>query len=157
MRTREIDLGRRLIERIEGRGECLLWAGAKSQGYGYIRVNGRSLRTHIAAYELVIGPVPPGKVLDHTCHNEDPTCPGGSECWHRACLNVDHLEPVTRGENIARSPHTVSIDDYHRSLTHCPQNHPYDEANTRITKRGARACRACARERARSAYQPRGA
>lgn len=32
--------------------------------------------------------------------------------------------------------------------THCPQGHPYDEANTRRNKKGGRACRTCERERA---------
>jgi hypothetical protein len=34
-------------------------------------------------------------------------------------------------------------------ITHCPQGHPYDEANTRMYE-GRRYCRACARERARA-------
>lgn len=34
---------------------------------------------------------------------------------------------------------------YQKAKTHCPQGHPYDEANTRLTKTG-RVCRACARE-----------
>jgi hypothetical protein len=29
--------------------------------------------------------------------------------------------------------------------THCPQNHPYDEANTYITPKGWRSCRTCLR------------
>jgi hypothetical protein len=33
--------------------------------------------------------------------------------------------------------------------THCPQGHPYDEANTRRDKRGSRQCRACERNRMR--------
>ena len=31
--------------------------------------------------------------------------------------------------------------------THCPQNHPYDEENTYVDRRGARHCRTCRRER----------
>jgi WhiB family redox-sensing transcriptional regulator len=31
--------------------------------------------------------------------------------------------------------------------THCPQGHPYDEANSYITKQGRRQCRACVRTR----------
>lgn len=32
-------------------------------------------------------------------------------------------------------------------VTHCPQGHPYDEANTRHLKRNRRACRACEKAR----------
>lgn len=38
-------------------------------------------------------------------------------------------------------------------VTHCPQGHPYDAANTYIAKRGNRSCRACARDRARATYR----
>jgi hypothetical protein len=31
-------------------------------------------------------------------------------------------------------------------VSNCPQGHPYDEANTYITPKGARDCRACRRE-----------
>lgn len=36
--------------------------------------------------------------------------------------------------------------------TACPHGHQYDEANTRIDRRGVRCCRACARERAMRGY-----
>jgi len=34
--------------------------------------------------------------------------------------------------------------------THCPQGHPYDEANTYRKPRGDRECRICRRERERA-------
>lgn len=42
--------------------------------------------------------------------------------------------------------------DFQRSKTHCPQGHPYDTSNTKLTRDG-RACRACHRicEQARAA------
>jgi hypothetical protein len=125
---------------------CIEWTGAKSQGYGYFRVAGKSLRAHIFSYELSSGPVPPGFVLDHTCHNSDLDCPGGPTCPHRACVNPCDVEPVTRGVNIARSRLTVRIDDYHRGLTHCPAGHPYAGANLYVRPSGSRSCRTCARE-----------
>lgn len=44
---------------------------------------------------------------------------------------------------------------WHRNerKTHCPKGHPYDEANTYVTKQGHRLCRACHRERARAQRQ----
>lgn len=127
---------------------CIEWMGAKSQGYGSFRVNGKSLRAHIVSYELGNDPVPPGLVLDHTCHNSDAACVGGAACPHRACVNPLHLEPVTRGVNVARSRLTVRIDDYHRGLSRCPAGHPYSGANLRLRPDGSRACRTCERVRA---------
>lgn len=39
--------------------------------------------------------------------------------------------------------------------THCPQGHPYDEANTHWKKDGSRNCKTCHRERERAAYHRR--
>ena len=38
--------------------------------------------------------------------------------------------------------------EYQLAKTHCPQGHPYDQANTYVGPRGDRQCRACGRERA---------
>jgi len=43
-----------------------------------------------------------------------------------------------------------------QALTHCPQGHPYDEANTHILKNGARRCRKCQAAAARRARNKRG-
>jgi hypothetical protein len=37
--------------------------------------------------------------------------------------------------------------------THCPHGHPYDEANTRLERRGGRVCRTCHRESERRRHQ----
>ncbi len=84
-------LGLRLFRRVERTDSgCWLWTGALNGGYGRIHHSpGRVLYTHRAAYELLVGPVPEGMDLDHLCRN-------------RACCNPDHLEPVTRRENLLR-------------------------------------------------------
>lgn len=67
---------------------CWLWPGYKQpNGYGQIWFGGRTQSTHRVAYELHVGPVPDGLMLDHTCHT-------------RACFNPAHLEPVTRVQNM---------------------------------------------------------
>jgi hypothetical protein len=38
---------------------------------------------------------------------------------------------------------------FQANKTHCPQGHPYDEANTYITPAGSRQCRECTRRRMR--------
>lgn len=76
--------------------DCWLWAGRirydddPQRDYGVIDAYGRSLRAHRAVYEALIGEVPEGLVLDHLCQI-------------KRCINPEHLEPVTQGENIRRS------------------------------------------------------
>ena len=81
------------VRRISADG-CWEWTAYRDRcGYGMIgRPGGKGapLRAHRVAYELYVGPIPPGAVLDHLC--EAP--------W---CVNPDHLEPVTNTENLRRS------------------------------------------------------
>lgn len=121
---------------------CILFGGATiSKGYGQISVHGRQMLAHRAAYELLVGPIPDGLVIDHQCHNRDLTCRGGDACLHRRCINVEHLEPVTGAENTRRG-HGGWIN---ASKRHCPSDHAYDEANTHWYD-GRRYCRACNNE-----------
>jgi hypothetical protein len=70
---------------------CWLWQGCRNpSGYGQIRVDRRNRLVHRVTYEHFVGPIPEGFELDHLC------------CT-RACCNPDHLEPVTRRENVHRS------------------------------------------------------
>lgn len=102
---------------------CWNWTGGLRRGYGTIAIDGKLLYSHRVAYEALVGPIPDGLQLDHLCRN-------------RACCNPNHLEPVTGAENVRRAAAVI---------THCPQGHRYDEANTRYGTRG-RACRRCNRE-----------
>lgn len=80
---------------------CWLWGGWKDKfGYGRFSFPGEGYTTtgktkrvhkyaHIIAWEIVNGPVPAGKELDHLCYNP-------------SCVRPSHLEPVTHDENIAR-------------------------------------------------------
>jgi HNH endonuclease len=77
---------------------CWLWPGGLSGGYGHVtyRVEGRKKKVdaklHILFYELFVGPVAPGLLLDH-------------ECRRRPCSNPDHLDPVTNQVNVIRGVH----------------------------------------------------
>ena len=68
-------------------GSCRIWTGATDAcGYGKVRVSGRTVGAHRAAYELANGRIPDGMVLDHTCRTP-------------ACINLDHLRLATTKEN----------------------------------------------------------
>lgn len=69
---------------------CWVWQHAPSDtGYGTKRVNGKTMLAHRWMYERQVGPIPVGLELDHLCRN-------------RACVNPEHLEPVTHRINSLR-------------------------------------------------------
>lgn len=68
---------------------CWLYTNVFNNGYGQIQINGRDTLAHRTAYEYFKGPIPEGLELDHLCRT-------------KACVNPDHLEPVTRSENVRR-------------------------------------------------------
>lgn len=80
----------------ENEAGCWIWQRSLDRaGYG---VFGRPSRydpgrrvylAHRWVYEEMIGPIPEGLELDHLCRVP-------------ACVNPDHLEPVTRAENVQR-------------------------------------------------------
>lgn len=123
MGTRAIPLAERC--RVEESG-CWSWVGPhKETGYGLgRRADGSYTHAHRVVYEWIIGPIPAGLDLDHLCRN-------------RGCVNPWHMEPVTKSVNKrrGRSPQ--------RERTHCPAEHPYDEANTYVDRTGRRHCRQC--------------
>ncbi len=131
----------RLRSKIDVRGpdDCWPWLDSTRDGYGRFRLRGKKVQAHRLAYVLLVGPVPDGLLLDHTCHNTDETCNLGSECPHRRCCNPAHLEPVTHRMNTLRG-HSVTAR--HAVKTHCPQGHPYSGENL-IIYRGRRYCRVC--------------
>jgi hypothetical protein len=145
-KARRATLEERFWVKVDKRGpdDCWPWQGAiQPAGYGQIWAGGKLGLAHRVAYELLVGPIPDGLELDHLCHTRDTSCRLGNECPHRRCVNPAHLEPVPQvinGER-SRSPHADNA-----RKTHCPQGHPYDEANTYHAPNGSRECRACAHE-----------
>lgn len=131
------------IDPVSGCWICTL---TKVRG-GYARVSRsvdgkpRSFLAHRYAYEHLVGPIPEGLDLDHTCH--DHACPSpGPDCPHRACCNPAHLEPTTRRENITRGQRPALTAASRSSATHCKKGHLFTAENT--TMQGDyRRCRAC--------------
>lgn len=123
--------------------ECWPWVGHVDQrGYGRIKIGGlrgRAAHAHRVGYELQVGPIPEGLVIDHLCRN-------------RACQNARHLEPVTMRENTLRG----EPGKYQTKRTHCPRGHAYSPENT-LRDGNRRRCRACVRaydKRRRAALKP---
>ena len=122
---------------------CWLWIrGTDKNGYGgFVSQVTSSRQAHRVAYERWVGPVPPGLDLDHLCRTP-------------SCVNPEHLEAVTHRVNClrGRSPAARAA-----RTTHCPQGHPYDEANTGRYPNGHRRCRTCHRTRERERHARKGA
>lgn len=93
---------------------CWEWTAAKSSGgYGIFRRNNENRPAHRWIYEYYNGAIPAGLECDHLCRN-------------RACVNPDHIEPVTKLENVRRG----ESGKKQRDKTHCAKGHPYDAKNT---------------------------
>lgn len=91
-RARKLSIAERFESKVLKTDGCWLWQRAKSSsGYGVFGVAwGHSMCAHRFAYEQAVGPIPDGLEIDHLCSN-------------RLCVRPDHLEPVTREENIRRA------------------------------------------------------
>lgn len=75
------------VDDVDG---CSLWnGGTYATGYGEFTIGGQSIYAHRHAYELFVGPIPDGHHLHH-------------ECEVKACVNPDHLTPLTPAEHRKR-------------------------------------------------------
>lgn len=123
---------------------CTLATNGKGYPMVQRRTNGknRGFVAHRYVYEHLVGPIPSGMDLDHTCHTRD--CPSpGPNCPHRRCCNPAHLEPVPHKVNCRRGACGLETGRQGRAKTHCKNGHAYTEENTLITRKGFRRCRTC--------------
>lgn len=110
---------------------CWEWTGPKRRGYG---VFGSDKKVHIAhrkSFELFIGPIAKGLVIDHLCRN-------------KACINPLHLEVVTNKENVLRG---VGPSAKNASKKYCKNGHQLTKENIQnVVNRYERRCKICANE-----------
>lgn len=128
-----IDVDDRFWSKVDASGDCWEWkASTDKDGYGQYGVGSRTdnsrtkVKAHRYSYEALVGPIPQGLTIDHLCRR-------------RSCVNPDHLEAVTIGDNNRRGATRFR----NGNKTHCPNGHPYDMFET------GRRCRRCYRNRQR--------
>ena len=126
-------------------GACWHWTGSISpSGYGRFGLRrGTMVQAHRFAYEALVGPIPEGLDLDHLCRV-------------RNCVNPEHLEPVSRAENLRRGvgvggKRPGGMHEINAAKTHCKHGHEFTPENTAINSAsGCRQCRTCHRLRTRA-------
>lgn len=109
--------------------DCTIWTGAiNSKGYGCYAIAGKSHLAHRVAWEDAHGPIADGMTVDHLCRV-------------RTCVNVDHMEVVTRAENIKRG-HELVVG------MHCSHGHLIEsDTDLYVHRSGNKECDACRVER----------
>lgn len=97
---------------------------------------------HRLVWELLVGPIPQGKQIDHLCRNH-------------ACVNPEHLDIVTQRTNLLRGFGAAGLN---ARKTECKNGHPFTPENTylypagrgRGTWRNCRTCMAATKRRHRT-------
>lgn len=118
----------RFWSKVEKTKSCWEWKNAKTtNGYGFFSINGKMAYAHRVAYELCKGKIPEELILDHLCRN-------------KGCVNPDHLETVTLGENLRRADNQITTINSRK--THCPRGHELKVPNL-IYYKTQRTCRRC--------------
>lgn len=116
------DLRRHFESKIVSKagGHWLLSCNRNSKGYAVISTGGGVKKyAHRVAYELYVGPIPEGLVIDH-------------ECEIRWCCNPEHLRPMTNAGNIRRA------------YKQCKRGHDLNDPEVAyINRSGRRICRPC--------------
>jgi len=122
----------RFWEKVQKTEDCWLWTAAQiGSGYGQFRLGGYAY-AHRYSYELHKGKIPEGLHIDHLCRVKN-------------CVNPDHLEAVSPGENLRRGIRT----NQHKGKTHCIRGHEFSGDNLILGKNGGRHCRTCTKMKRR--------
>ena len=85
-------LKERASQQVERSGDCWLWRGGTVVHGGYRQIrhgSGPKWLAHRLTYTLTYRPLAAGEEVDHLCRRSN-------------CINPDHLEAVSRAENLRR-------------------------------------------------------
>ncbi len=135
----------RILSKIDfgGKDGCWIWTGAIVGGGGYGATRWRKPdgtwgqpQVHRLLYKLTVENIPDHLTLDHLCRTP-------------ACVNPDHLEPVTNRTNILRG---VGIAAVNARKTHCPRGHFLAGNNLRKGQGRRRRCAQCDKVSSRRRY-----
>jgi len=92
-----VPLEERFWEKVNKNGlnGCWIWTNSLMNGYGAIKIKGKTRRAHTVSWELHNGrKVKDGYIVHH-------------ECKHKKCVNPMHLQEMTKAEH----------DEHHSKLT----------------------------------------
>ena len=105
---------------------CVEWRGhmsGRGKQYGDLYFSGKRIKAHRAAYQIVHGQIPDGRLVDHICHNT-------------ACVNPAHLRLASvkqNAENRASSASSTGVRgvtyDANRRLYRARVKHNYSEVH----------------------------
>lgn len=117
----------RFWPRVDKSGDCWVWIGGRiPQGYGAVWVDGRNHPAHRVAWELTIGPIPPGLFVLHHCDN-------------MPCVRPSHLWLGTQLDNMADKAQKGRAATGLRNGSHTrPERRPHRHTLTRGDVRAMR-------------------
>jgi hypothetical protein len=95
-------------------------------------------RLHILVLEAFVGPRPAGM---YGLHWDDDPCNNHISNLRWDTPSANTFDKIRNGRHFSANK------------THCPQGHPYDEANTYRHPNGSRRCRECRRQKAAARYR----
>ena len=121
---------KRFWNRVNKTNYCWDWIGKTNLGYGRIYFVNRMEYAHRISFFLNRGFINEKLVINHKCEN-------------KRCVNPDHLEEITIGENVLLGNSTAAKN---KRKTHCNYGHYFSKENTKIY-RGNRICLKCVKRK----------
>lgn len=127
MKTSSFDVFNYLTKRyeVDPNTNCWVWKqSCGNHGYGNAHIGGKFYLAHRLSHEHFKGLIPIGYEIDHLCFN-------------KRCINPNHLEAVTKYENLRR-------ENVKRALSPCLNGHGIEFRYRQYC--GRMVCKKCARE-----------
>lgn len=105
--------------------DCWLWQGNINQrtGYGKKTYLEKDMLAHRWMYEMLLGPIPEGLVINHKCSN-------------RRCVNPHHLEVVNQAQNCRHGKGTKLTADAVREIKAAKGSRKWGDGSRLAKKHG---------------------